>query len=704
MPRTSTIGANPTRARAQVNSPRVTAVTTTTRPSADLSWTSRQNVSPTSTSRVLGRQGAVVPVPAIAIHESGRSVDIARAMDANFADSTQYDRVVTLGFDWGNVVPRVGHKGLRNLYRYLKRNAANIGAASRVGLEFGAHTLDAVVGAGQLRLHRLLQWAVSGFVAMLFVRSVVGFVVLEPVAWYGLPTVAFTPMQWLATAAGWLQVGVAGGATLFIGLGGLRLLLTLSPRPAIVTFRSIVLLFLQPVMIMTIAALAADSVLLWTFFGVVGLAAFLLSGAGALVPWVLALGAILGLRALWVHGSIGGPIKAVLDVFRYLGEPGYRQRIQQALDKAIVQSRKRASEDREFILAGQGMGTVIALDSILHSSEWKKTDRVLLVTMASPLRRYFLRLYPRTLFPEYMEDLIDLASVRLGEFRWINVYRPWDYMGADLGLKPFNGRDLSTGWTGRLTVGHADYWRSLEARHALHDGLERLRPIELLDVPMTDAAHGIPLPRKSVARFRTLPRAPTLLRTAFALATFGWMLWWVATGSGVLVSAIEDTPELLKRRGVIVETAATHRRETVENDRGLTYVDHWEFDFNAPNGAAKRLHVQQDVSDVFLKMVPLYFDDREFTQQIRAKCAVDDQLPAWWPGRDMKTPCTMEEVRLRYYPGDEALLDLPDFPLKRSVRDQVPEWTEAGVVAAVLAVLLLVPVVIGVRLFVLILG
>ncbi len=67
-------------------------------------------------------------------------------------------------------------------------------------------------------------------------------------------------------------------------------------------------------------------------------------------------------------------------------------------------------------------------------------------------------------------------------------------------------------------------------------------------------------------------------------------------------------------------------------------------------------------------------------------------------------PCTMEEVRLRYYPGDETLLDLPDFPPRRSLRDPVRGWAEAGVVAVVLAVLLLVPVVIGVRLFVLILG
>ncbi len=645
-----------------------------------------------------------MPVPAIAIHESGRSADIARAMDANFADSTQYDRVVTLGFNWDRVVPRVGHKGPRNLYRFLKQNAANISAASRMGLEFGIHTLDAVVGAWQVRLHRLLQWVVSGLVVMLLVRSAAGLVLLKPAAWYGLPTVTFSPMQWLAAAAGWLELGMATGAIVFIVLGGLRLLLTLSARPAIVTFRSIALVFLQPVMIATIGVLAADSVLLWTFFGMVGLPVFLLSGAGALVPWGVALGAIFGLRALCARGSIRGPIKAVLDVFRYLGEPAYRQSIQRALDKAIVRSRKRSGEDREFVLAGQGMGTVIALDSILHSDKWRETDRVLLVTMASPLRRYFLRLYPGTLFPEYMEDLIDSIAGRLDEFRWLNIYRPGDYVGTDLGLKPFTGRDLSTGISGRRTVGHADYWLNLDARHALHDGLDRLKPIRPLPVAIENPEHHIPIPRRSVAGFRIPPLARTLLRTTLLIATFGWMLWWVATGSGVLVSSIDDTPELLKGRGVVVEAAATHRRETVETDRGLTYVDHWEFHFNDPNGTAQRLHVQHDVSDAFLNMAPLFFDDREFTRQIRAKCAAGDQPPAWLPGRDMETPCTMDEVQVRYYPGGAALLDLPEFPQRRSLRDPVQSWGEAGVVAVVLSVLLLVPVVLGVRLFGLILG
>jgi hypothetical protein len=69
----------------------------------------------------------------------------------------------------------------------------------------------------------------------------------------------------------------------------------------------------------------------------------------------------------------------------------------------------------------------------------------------------------------------------------------------------------------------------------------------------------------------------------------------------------------------------------------------------------------------------------------------------------MTTPCTMAGVQVRYYPLDETLFDLPDFP-PGVMRNSVQGWAEAGVAAAVLLVLLLVSVVMGVPPFVLLLG
>ncbi|MCK5712628.1 MAG: hypothetical protein KAI25_07930, partial [Hyphomicrobiaceae bacterium] len=74
------------------------------------------------------------------------------------------------------------------------------------------------------------------------------------------------------------------------------------------------------------------------------------------------------------------------------------------------------------------------------------------------------------------------------------------------------------------------------------------------------------------------------------------------------------------------------------------------------------------------------------------------------PMGNMQASCTLEGVRLRYYSGDMRVLDLPDFQQRRFGGDPVRGWTEAGVVAAMLSVLVLIPLVLGVRVFSMLLG
>jgi hypothetical protein len=508
-------------------------------------------------------------------------------------------------------------------------------------------------------------------------------------------------MRWLVAAVEWSTLGIVAGFTTLIALAVLRLLLTLSPRPVIITFRSVVLLILQPVLLMAIGAFAADSMLVLAFFVVLGVCAFIFAGVGQLVTCAAAFGILLGLRALWAR-PLRGPIKVMIDAFRYLGERGYRTRIQQALDGAIQQARRNTGEDHDFVLVGQGLGTVIALDSVMHSHNWRTTDRVLLVTMGSPLRRYFLLLFPRILFPETIEDVVDVAAGRLHELRWMNVFRPGDYVGADLGLAAFNGRDVSVERQRRVIGGHADYWLDLEVRQAFHRGLRQITQVRPLQIPMRDAAHRLPHPPSVLAAFRIpSPIRRPLVGTALSLATFGGMLWWVAAGLGVLAPWIDDTPKSLER-GVVVYAAATHRREAVKHAHGLTFVHHWEFEFTDPDGVVKNLRIKRDASDAFLDMRHP-FDDRALTQQVRAECT-GSTGSLWPPNEHMETPCTLQGVRLRYYPGDMTFFDLPDFPRRRFGSDPVTGWTEAGLVAGALSALAIIPLLFGVRLFALLLG
>jgi hypothetical protein len=222
-------------------------------------------------------------------------------------------------------------------------------------------------------------------------------------------------------------------------------------------------------------------------------------------------------------------------------------------------------------------------------------------------------------------------------------------------------------------------------------------------VARKESVHQLPKPRGAVAGFNIPAPARTLLKTGIVLATVGWTLWWVATGSGVLVSGVEGPSELLERRGVVVEAAVTHRRETVENSEGVTYVDHWMFAFTDSSGVARRLKVERDASDAYLSIAPPGFDPRALTRQIRPTCG-DSWPPNWWPMGNMQENCTLEGVRLRYYTGDLAVLDLPDFQPRQFGSEPVRGWTEAGVGAAMLSVLVLIPLVLGVRVFRMFLG
>jgi hypothetical protein len=51
-----------------------------------------------------------------------------------------------------------------------------------------------------------------------------------------------------------------------------------------------------------------------------------------------------------------------------------------------------------------------------------------------------------------------------------------------------------------------------------------------------------------------------------------------------------------------------------------------------------------------------------------------------------------------------SVLDLPDYPQRQFGSDPVRGWAEAGAAAAVLSVLFVIPVVLGVRLFGMLLG
>jgi hypothetical protein len=494
----------------------------------------------------------------------------------------------------------------------------------------------------------------------------------------------------------WLQVALAAGITLLLLLAVLRLLVTMSPRPVVITFRSIALLAFLPVLLAAYAALAAGRWLLLAAFVASGIFLATVAGTSAVLQLAALLAAVVAMRLLWVRGPFRGPFKVLLEVCRYMGgEPGYRERVQQALDRAIAQARTRVGSGPDLVLAAQGVGGLMAVDSVLHSGAWRRTDRVLLITMGSPLRRWILSLYPGTLFPESMAGVMDIAFRRLAQLRWVNIYRPWDYLGGGMGLARFGGKDVSTGVGMRRIIGHVDYWRDPDARLALSHGLRRLGQVEPPRGSGGTAAYqgrvsGGPAQRSRERRRR--------LENAAVLATFLWTLWWVATGTGVLAAGREDRSLLLEQTGLVADASVTHRRTAVERDRGPTYMDYWVFSFTDRRGMDRRVSIQRDASDPYVGVPAPRFDTRALTREVRAGCN-GSAAALRWPMGNMTAPCTLKPVRMRYQPADASLFDLPDFPQHLFGSDPLLAWAETAIIAGVLSLVILLPLAAGIRVF-----
>lgn len=156
-----------------------------------------------------------------------------------------------------------------------------------------------------------------------------------------------------------------------------------------------------------------------------GVISIFLGGARTTLGWVVVAPAILlvivvgkmliqFLRGRAAPTWLGGA-KVLLDIGLYVGTPSYRETIQVHLD-CIVATVPDRSTTAIWIVA-HSLGSVIALDSLTNSPVWMRTDRVRLVTLGSPIRRFFIRFFPHAFF----EPRIDAAARTVAGRRRVHV-------------------------------------------------------------------------------------------------------------------------------------------------------------------------------------------------------------------------------------------------------------------------------------------
>lgn len=175
--------------------------------------------------------------------------------------------------------------------------------------------------------------------------------------------------------------------------------------------------------------------------------------------------------------ALGVPLKLIGDVARYLGSPDYVNRIQSQL--GVELDRIVATKPTSLVLLTHSLGTVIATEWLSNNAErLRQLERVTLITMGSPLKRFFCRLFPG-FFPSPEEIFRDLRS-RVPRFCWVNIYRPGDPVGTSLALpRDAACAEVSTRqhrWMFAFIGAHNGYWSDTRVATALATSLRKMTP------------------------------------------------------------------------------------------------------------------------------------------------------------------------------------------------------------------------------------
>ena len=157
--------------------------------------------------------------------------------------------------------------------------------------------------------------------------------------------------------------------------------------------------------------------------------------------------------------ALGPGLKILLDIFRYAGDTEYRNNIQKLITSEIKALRPASSPNCDFFILAHSLGSVIAVDALLNSTAFERKDRITLITMGSPLRRFFFRFFPNLFFPDTAAECAKQISSRHGAFRWINCYRPFDQIGTKLKLPVAAWiAEVCTSQFTKVLTAHPGYW------------------------------------------------------------------------------------------------------------------------------------------------------------------------------------------------------------------------------------------------------
>lgn len=290
----------------------------------------------------------------------------------------------------------------------------------------------------------------------------------------------------------------------------------------------------------------------------------------------------------WVRPGFGHVLKILLDILLYAGDGKFRLETHAALERTIATARERSS-DQYFVIVAHSLGSVIALESLLTFPRWNDRDKVLLVTMGSPIRRFFQRFFPDYLFPGTPSQAATLVAARLLEYRWVNVYRPFDQIGTSLCFSPeCAARDRSTGQWNVLLSAHVGYWNDPKVISSLEETLASAGPLPRSS-NSSPSASNLPIMFVTAGTIASVALVPILRLLALAIVVvFTWLLISLWKSTDDVDSKLVTEQDFFQRRAdQVVSVIATGQQvggfEFVEGKR--VPVTRTQMYFKPANGA-----------------------------------------------------------------------------------------------------------------------
>jgi hypothetical protein len=337
-------------------------------------------------------------------------------------------------------------------------------------------------------------------------------------------------------------------------------------------------------------------------------------------------------------------VKIILDVSLYLGRGSYRGHLQSRFD-AFLESLTVSPDTRIHIVA-HSLGSIIAVDSLLNSSYWRKHRRVTLITCGSPLRRLVVRFFPNLYLPADLTSVARLIARRVREFRWVNVYRPLDYIGGRLGLCA-GGVDVCT-W--QFFRSHTGYWTDAKVCELIIASLSQSSVRASTERPAPTWRQQ-PSPR--LAGLKRLSRGVEGLAQVAAgcgaLTAAGGVLFFTWQALGAQTLSVAMTPG--------TATVSHQRRLWVGDDSSVTHL--FEFHIRPATPAAPPVDLEVEWQGRLGLSNPPGFSYKALASYIRGACNERGGRPDRWIW--LLGKCTRDGIQVMFN-AEHMAVTVPAFP------------------------------------------